>query len=89
MKPYEVLLHRRVERKLYTLPKSLLRRIYQLISELEINPVPWRKWDVRKIRGEEDVYRIRIGKYRLIYWVNWKERKIIILKIARRERVYE
>ena len=42
-------MHRRVERSLYDLPKGVLRRIYELISELEVNPVPWRSWDVRKI----------------------------------------
>ena len=37
---------------------------------------------------EEDIYGIRIGKYRVIYWVDWSEREVIILKIAPRERVY-
>jgi len=87
--PFKVLLHRRAERALYKLPKRILRQVYDLVSELEIDPVPWRTWDLRKIRGEEDTYRVRLGRYRVIYWVDWTGKEVIILRIAPRKKAYE
>jgi len=70
---FKIFLHRKVEKNLYIIPKYILKKFYDLISDLEISPVPWRKWDVRKLKGLEDTYRIRLDKYRVVYWVNWKK----------------
>jgi len=87
--PFKVLLHRQAERALYKLPKRVLRQVYDLISELELYPVPWRTWDIRKIRGEEDAYRVRLGRYRVIYWVDWTGKDVVILRIASRKKAYK
>jgi len=85
---FKILLHRRAEKNLYKLPKHILRKFYELMNTLEANPVPWREWDVRKLRGFEDTYRIRLNNYRVIYSVNWKRKEIIILKIEKRGKAY-
>jgi len=41
------------------------------------------------IVGEHGVYRIRVGDYRAIYRVNYQENKIIIVKLDKRENVYD
>jgi len=41
------------------------------------------------IVGEHGVYRIRVGDYRAIYRVNYKENKIIIVKLDKRENIYD
>ena len=86
---FKVFIHKKVEKRLYKLPKHILRKISELISILETNPVPWKSWDVRKLTGEEDIYRIRLNKYRIVYWINWKEKEIILLKVELRKKVYK
>ena len=83
----KILLHRRAEKSFDKLPKQILRKVYELVSELKANPVPWKTWDVRKIKGEKDTYRVRLDKYRLVYWVNWRKREITILKIESRKKI--
>lgn len=39
---------------------------------------------VRKIKGEERAYRIRVGRYRVVYDVYDKDNLVLILQIARR-----
>jgi mRNA interferase RelE/StbE len=87
--PYTVHLHRKAEKTLYRLPKDTLRKVYQLITALETNPVPWRDWDIRRLEAHEETYRAHLGRYRLIYWVNWKAREVTVLKISSRGRAYK
>ncbi len=39
---------------------------------------------VRKIKGAERVYRIRVGNYRLVYEIYDNENLVLILQVARR-----
>jgi len=55
---------------------------------LENEPVPVEKYDIKKMRGILNTYRIRIGGWRIVYRVEFVEKKIIILKIEKRENVY-
>ena len=43
----------------------------------------------KKIRGKTNLYRIRLGKYRILYEVNEVERRVVILKIDERGKVYK
>ncbi|WP_456452322.1 type II toxin-antitoxin system RelE family toxin [Thermococcus sp.] len=36
-----------------------------------------------------DIYRVRIGEYRVIYTVNWKRRLILIHRLKKREDAYK
>jgi mRNA interferase RelE/StbE len=84
----KIYLHKKAEKSLYRLPMQTIRKVHEFITELETNPVPWKTWDIRKIKGEKDTYRVRLDKYRLIYMVNWKEKEIVILKIEPRKKAY-
>lgn len=39
---------------------------------------------VRKLRGEERTWRIRVGPYRVVYDIHDERAMVIILKVARR-----
>jgi mRNA interferase RelE/StbE len=68
------------------LDKQISKRILDKIDEsLKSNPVPH---DAKIIVGEHGIFRLRIGDYRALYRVNYTEKKIIIVKIDKRERVY-
>ncbi len=82
---YEVYLERRAEREIRKLPSEFGRRIVQEIVRLAQNPRPSQ---ARKIVGSHSDWRLRIGSYRVLYEINEKEKKIIILKIRHRREAY-
>jgi mRNA interferase RelE/StbE len=60
--------------------KSLLSDIQRVIDELKINPHKKRsKQDIKLISPKkESIYRVRLGKYRLVYEID-ETNKIVIL----------
>ncbi|MFQ6052409.1 MAG: type II toxin-antitoxin system RelE/ParE family toxin [Candidatus Hydrothermarchaeota archaeon] len=62
------------------------RRIFNKIKSLEESPFPS---GCKKLRGAEDVYRIRVGDFRILYKVIKDEEVILIFKINKRDKVYE
>ena len=73
------------EKILKRLPKDLVRRILSKIEELKTNPYPS---GCKKISGYEDVYRIRVGDWRIVYVVEGDRLVILILEIAPRGGAY-
>ena len=66
--------------------KHLAKRIIEKIDDLLINnPVPH---NAKSIIGEHGIFRVRIGDYRAVYRINYQENKIIIIKLDKRENIY-
>ncbi len=84
MADFTVYLSRSSEKNLGEIQQKIRERIKGAIEELKTNPVPAQKYDVTKITGSESNYRIRIGRYRLLYSVGWNEKQIKIYDIGRR-----
>lgn len=59
-------------------------RIKESLRYLQNGPVPVAVFDVAKLEGSAHIYRIRIGKYRIIYEVHWNEKKVWILIIEKK-----
>ena len=59
----------------------------RLLRRLEEDPLP-EECDVKKLRGFESAFRIRIGKYRVVYKVDWRERKVFVVFIGHRGKAY-
>lgn len=76
----------KVTNKLDSKRKEKLKNI---LITLKDNPVPVRIYDVAKLKGYDSIYRIRIGSLRLLYEINWHDKKITIHKVDERESVYE
>jgi addiction module RelE/StbE family toxin len=70
--------------------RFLKDRVQVVIEELKIDPFTKRSGvDLKLISSKKDsVYRVRIGKYRMIYQVDNKDKKIFITMIFVRERGY-
>lgn len=68
-----------VLKKLEKFPKSIRKRIEELILTLKENPLPYLKFDLVKMKGYEETYRIRIGKARIIYRIDFRNKTIEIL----------
>jgi len=60
---------------LRSLDSKRKERIKEVIATLKENPVPFKIYDVAKLKGYDSMYRIRIGNLRMNYEVLWVERK--------------
>ncbi len=60
-------------------------RVFKRIKELGNDPFPS---DVKKIKGERDVYRIRIGAFRVLYKIISKNDTILVFRVDKRSRGY-
>ena len=84
---FSVFFSRRAEKEIKTLEKRrIARRCLEKIKLLSENPIP--KGAIR-LKGLENVFRIRVGKYRIVYKVLFEKRLILIVRIRKRESVYE
>jgi mRNA interferase RelE/StbE len=66
--------------------KIIVKRIFNKIYGLLENPFPS---DSKFLKGNEKLFRIRVGDYRILYRVNYINNKLIIFKIEKRSKVYD
>ena len=81
-----VFLSRRAEKFLRELrDANLYRRLRAAIDNLAQNARPS---SCVKLAGEPDLYRIRVGDYRVVYQVNDMRLTLLVLSIGHRRDVY-
>jgi mRNA-degrading endonuclease RelE of RelBE toxin-antitoxin system len=86
---YRVLAHRRVHKFLTTLTdKKLKHNITNHIKKLENYPITLTEMDTKKITGLEKTFRIRIGKYRIIFHVDTSKQIVYITHAGTIKKVY-
>ena len=81
---FEIFISNKAKKFLRNINRKLAEEIATAISLLKANPVPVTELDIKKLSGETDTYRIRIGRYRITYTVYWNEKVIRIAKIELR-----
>ncbi len=88
---YEVLIDERVEKDLEKIPKHVVKKFLKLLDEFEKNPIrPRSGFDVKPMEGYPDnTYRLRIGKYRVLYAVDNETKKVRITTVEHRGDVYK
>ena len=57
------------------------------MTKLDLIPVSPELLDIMKMSGREDTYRIRVGKYRAIFVVDFKNKLIKIEKLETRNKI--
>lgn len=81
---YRVLLARPVQAQLDALPEDAYGRVHARLTALAGQPRP-----PGCLKVEADVFRIRVGEHRVIYEVCDAERRVLVLRVARRsEKTY-
>lgn len=85
MAKYSVFVSGSAEKALVRLPKKDIAKIAAAIRALADDPRPS---GCNKLSGEDSVFRIRLGHYRVIYEVRDKRLFILVLKIGNRKDVY-
>ncbi len=68
-------------------PKEVGNRVLKKIEELRAAPV---MHDTKVIHGyKEKLFRVRVGDYRILYEVDYAHSMIGIVKIDKRDKVYD
>jgi mRNA interferase RelE/StbE len=83
--PYTVEFLRSAARELASLPKSRQKQVARHIEGLRENAFPS---GVKKLEGEDRLYRLRAGDYRLIYEIDDDRKVVTMIKIGHRRDVY-
>lgn len=84
MAAYRLLLKESVQRDFDGIPKKDLRKILSRIKMLAADPRPP---GCEKLTGQ-DRYRMRQGRYRIVYSVEDEERTVTVVKVGHREDIY-
>ena len=84
MAGYRVFFRRSAEKDFSSIPKRDVKRILNRIKTLEENPRPPGS---EKLTGQER-YRLRQGRYRIVYSIQDDELTVWIVKIGHRKDVY-
>ena len=85
MEPFKIQFKRSAQKDLKKLEKILIQRILNSIELLSDDPTPRNS---KKLKGVENIYRIQVGKYRIVYEISQNRNLIIIYYIRHRDDVY-
>jgi mRNA interferase RelE/StbE len=84
---FEIRFDKQPEHFLSKCDNELFERISHKIALLKENPIPH---DAKRVVGYDlPTFRIRIGKHRALYRINHENKFVIIVKIDKREKVYD
>jgi len=82
---YAVRLSRPAQKALDALEGRTFERVVLALRELEHNPRPH---GVVKMAGPEDLWRIRVGDWRIVYSIFDRELVVLVMKLGHRREVY-
>ncbi|HEX3867685.1 MAG TPA: type II toxin-antitoxin system RelE/ParE family toxin [Gemmatimonadaceae bacterium] len=82
---YELRLVRSARKELEALPDAVLARVARHLDALQTTPRPS---GCKKLRGATDLWRVRVGDYRIIYHVDDGAQVIEVQAIRDRKDVY-
>jgi len=85
MPEYSIVFTRSARKELEALPGMLQTRILRRVEQLSMKPRPT---GVRKLVGAEDLWRLRISDYRVIYAVHDEQKLVDIISIRHRKDAY-
>jgi mRNA interferase RelE/StbE len=85
MADYSVTFARSARKELQKLPSAVAQRIIERIENLTTAPKPS---GVIKLQGNKDLWRIRVGDYRVIYTIDTASRTIDVSAVRHRRDAY-
>jgi mRNA interferase RelE/StbE len=85
MASFEIEISRTAEKQLRNLAEKDQLRVIRAMLALADEPHPRGS---RKLSGYDDVFRIRVGRFRVLYSVYERRLVILVLKIGQRKDVY-
>jgi mRNA interferase RelE/StbE len=85
MASYRIEVSATAEKQLKKLRRDDRVRVIRAVQSLANDPRPS---GCRKLQGYDDVYRIRIGRYRVLYSIDGRRIIVTVLKVAHRRDLY-
>jgi mRNA interferase RelE/StbE len=86
MKTYQVVLSKTAEKELSKMSVKVVGKIILVLLELSSNPRPV---GCKKLKGFDNLWRVRIGDYRAIYSIDDVISLIDIREIGHRKEIYK
>jgi len=80
---FQVILHDDVKKKIKNIPKNYQETIISKLSALSEFP---HFLDIKKVKGQVNTYRLRIGSYRAIFDVDFNNKIIYVTALSIRGR---
>ena len=84
--PYTITFVRSARKELEILDAKIVNRVFRKIEALTKVPRPA---GCRKLEGHENLWRIRIGNYRVVYTIDDAKRRVDITAVRHRSKAYE
>ena len=85
MGSYKVIFKPSVEKDLRSLPQEAVKRILKRIEGLKNDPIPRQSV---KLSGAEQLWRIRVGEYRVIFGIDKAYLQVVVHHVRHRREVY-
>ncbi|MFA0749887.1 MAG: hypothetical protein SLRJCFUN_000290 [Candidatus Fervidibacter sp.] len=82
---YEVRVARSADKDIQALPSEIRKGVEEAIRGLASNPFPK---GCKKLQGEPNRWRLRVGKYRIIYSVDTEQGIVRVEKVRKRSEAY-
>jgi len=86
---YSVKYHKQVVKFLQKQEKSFRAQVIDIFDSLKQNPKNYEQYDIKSLKGFKNKYRLRIGKYRIIYSLLDDKLIIEVIKAGSRGDVYK
>lgn len=86
---YRIILHKKVTKFLKTRTTREQKLILSRLDLLTDNPKNNPKLDIKKMKSLENVFRLRIGRIRIIYQIVDKELLVLVISAGTRGDVYK
>ena len=85
MTDYQITFARSARKELQCLPSTIAHRILTRVESLAKKPRPA---GCRKLRGPTNLWRLRVGEYRVVYDIDDENRIIDIMIVRHRSEAY-
>ena len=82
---YRVELMPRANRQLQKLPGNVQLRLTRALRRLEDDPRPP---GVKRITGAENLWRMRVGQYRIVYEIHDDRLLVLVVRVGHRKDIY-
>jgi mRNA interferase RelE/StbE len=83
--PYSIGFVSSAKRELAKLPRGPKQRVAAAIDDLAREPRPRR---ARLMAGERQIWRIRVGDYRVLYLIHDDRLMVLVVRVGHRREVY-
>jgi mRNA interferase RelE/StbE len=83
---FEIYLSNAALKALKNLDKRIAEKTKKALLTLKISPLPIKEYDIKKVEGTDDIYRLRISRYRIFIRLIGAGRRSTSLKLTKRMR---